>query len=111
LDREEGAWSGLSLLNLAAESARVTLIAYDDDGNYLGEEEHRIEPMAQLSGLPEDLFSRLISAPSCVRYVADHELSGLVINYQSSEATETSERSALIDILPALALETSGSLY
>jgi len=109
--REKGAWSGLSLLNRATEGARVTLIAYDDEGNYLGEEEHRIEPRAQLSGLPEDLFSRLLSAPSCVRYVADHALSGLVINYQSTAATDAGPKSALIDILPALVLETSGSLY
>ena len=114
---DKNIWSGIVLLNPGSESAEVVLVAYDDNGHYQGEERHHIEPFTQLVGLPEDLFQTDISQATSIRYVADQELVGLVLNnqnYDIDDALRLQSNDSLksqLDILPALLIESTGSIY
>lgn len=105
---EQNKWSGIALLNPDSHnSATVTLSAYDAKGNFLAEKKHTISALSQLAGLPETFFNDDISAVASIRYSADQELVGLVINHADSRVD--GETRSQVDVLPALLFEAAGS--
>ncbi|HIE06978.1 MAG TPA: hypothetical protein EYP64_02920, partial [Desulfarculaceae bacterium] len=101
---ENNRWSGISLLNPDSHnSAVVTLSAYNEKGDLLASKKHPLSALSQLAGLPEGLFDKDVTAVASIRYLADRELLGLVINHTGSEV------GSQVDVLPALLFATGES--
>jgi hypothetical protein len=101
-------WSGIALLNSdPVNEAEVTLIAYDDEGHELAKKKFSIASENQLVGLPEDLFKENIATATMIRFVADRELSGLIIN--NADSMEDGDDRSQVEILPVLPIDDSVS--
>jgi len=69
LENEPGrAWTGLALLNVAAEPVNLTFVAYDATGEPLAQSSRRLGPRAKLVALAEDLLE-LDSLPAGAAYI------------------------------------------
>ncbi|MBN2705180.1 MAG: putative metal-binding motif-containing protein [Deltaproteobacteria bacterium] len=100
------AWSGIVIFNPGSADANVMLVAYDDEGDYQGEAAYQIKSQQHLVGLPEKLFGKVLPAATSIRYGADQEVAGLLVNYRKNDLNETR-----INIMPALSIDTTADLY
>ena len=102
-------WSAIVILNPGAEKVEVALKAYDDNGHLEGEDRHEIMPFDRLIGGASQLFKTDISQATSIRFQADHEVIGLLLNGRSYESEDNDLFQ--LDALPSLLLETTGSYY
>jgi hypothetical protein len=96
---DENGWSGLVLYNPNAESVKVDLAAYGDDGKLLAKNLGvTIKAHENLVGLLQTLFdSDKVSAATHVRYFnADNGLYGVLINFTNKDDHKT------MTVLPAM---------
>jgi hypothetical protein len=103
-------WSGIALLNYdPVKKAEGTLVAYDASGKKLAEENFSLGAASRMVGLVVNLFTQDISSVATIRFFSDTELTGLIINNVDSEVNGVDGKQ--VDILPALKIEPTGSLY
>ncbi len=107
---EEGAWSGLVLVNPGLDKNQVTLVAYDDNGHSLGETRQMIPAHGQIVSEVTRLFEPTnIDQATFIRFVAESEIVGLLFNGRNYKVNgyPLSE----LEALPPLRLATTGDRY
>ncbi len=91
---EKNGWTGLGLVNTEEEEAFVTLVAYDDTGNWIAIKRFNIGGHARILGLAESIFLQDISQAAYIGYSSNKNIVGFQLNGTSD--------GAMLDGLPAL---------
>ncbi len=78
-DETEGG-TGIAFVNIEDEVAKVTLVAADDDGAWVADEEILLAPYEKRVSLAENFFSESIREATCVWYSSDREIVGFQLN-------------------------------
>jgi Divergent InlB B-repeat domain len=93
---KNGGWTGIAFVNTEANSASVTLTAYNDNGTAVAAQ--LLPPVpghAKVVDNPEDIFSQDISSATYITYSSNRNVVGFQLN-ASSDGT-------MLDGLPGLA--------
>ncbi|MBN2809225.1 MAG: putative metal-binding motif-containing protein, partial [Deltaproteobacteria bacterium] len=109
LGKNDDRWTGLAFLNAGAVPTKINLVAYNDRGSYLCQKPINIEPHCQAMFEVHEIIGFNNEDASSIRYTADRPVIGVLINgrYYNSEGKDLK----YMDILPALMIETTGSVY
>jgi hypothetical protein len=91
---EKNGWTGIAFVNTEAETASVSLTAYDDNGNAIAASTLSVGGHTKVVGLTEVIFSQDISSATYVVYSSDRNVVGFQLN--------GSEDWTMLDGLPAL---------
>ncbi len=86
-------WSGIAFVNIADNSAQVTLAAYDDTGNNIGNTEFNLNAHGKIVSIAQSLFSSSIASATYIRFTSSQKLVGFLL---------TGSGSFLLDALPSL---------
>ncbi|MBN2438812.1 MAG: hypothetical protein JXL20_09460, partial [Deltaproteobacteria bacterium] len=93
---EKSGWTGIAFVNTEANSATVTLTAYNDNGDVMGTQVlPPINGHAKIVNNPEVIFTQDISAATYITYTSDRNVMGFQLN-GSADGT-------MLDGLPSLA--------
>ncbi|MCX5824476.1 MAG: hypothetical protein NTY86_13460 [Deltaproteobacteria bacterium] len=92
---EKDGWTGIAFVNTEANSASVTLTAYNDTGTVVATQPLSVPAHAKVVNLPEDIFSQDISSATYIAYSSNRNVVGFQLNASSDDM--------MLDGLPALA--------
>jgi hypothetical protein len=91
---EKDGWTGIAFVNIGDSAARISLTAYDDDGNDVAAETVVLDGHAKKVGVASALFKEDISGATHVTYSADEEIVGFQLNASSDDM--------MLDALPGM---------
>ncbi|GBC60298.1 hypothetical protein DENIS_1249 [Desulfonema ishimotonii] len=92
---QDGGWTGVAFVNTTSSSAIVTLTAYDDSGNPVGEETTDLQPHEKMVELAENLFTEAsIDGATYIGYSSDQPVVGFQLSGSSDDM--------LLDALPGM---------
>ena len=92
---EKNGWTGIAFVNTEATAAAVTLIAYDDDGTPVDNQDFVVLGYGKkMFNSVEAIFSQAISSATYITYSSDRNVVGFQLNGSKDET--------MLDGLPAL---------
>ena len=92
---EKNGWTGIAFVNTEATAAAVTLIAYDDDGTPVDNQDFVVLGYGKkMFNSVEAIFSQAISSATYITYSSDRNVVGFQLNGSTDET--------MLDGLPAL---------
>ena len=91
---EQDGWTGIAFVNVSAETASVTLTAYNDSGTIIDTAALSLSSNAKVVNTAENLFTQDISGATYITFSSDQEVVGFQLN-GSTDGT-------MLDGLPAM---------
>ncbi|MCX5824124.1 MAG: hypothetical protein NTY86_11655, partial [Deltaproteobacteria bacterium] len=80
---EKNGWTGIAFINTEANSASVTLTAYNDNGTVVATQSLSVPAHAKVVNNPEWIFSQDISSATYIAYSSDRNVVGFQLNGSS----------------------------
>jgi len=83
-------------VNTEYSRARVSLVAYSDDGSEIARKELAVNSRSKIVDLPSEIFGKELNSASYIHYISDKKIVGFQLNGSAD--------GMMLDALPATAL-------
>ena len=93
---ENEGWTGIAIVNTEYSRARVSLVAYSDDGSEIARKELAVNSRSKIVDLPSEIFGKELNSASYIHYISDKKIVGFQLNGSAD--------GMMLDALPATAL-------